>query len=416
MTPPKAPISVIETGISIELLQKLIAKILHFQGTMTPTEISNEVRLSIPVVNEVIQSMQALHLIEAKGLVGNDIKGELRYALGGAGFKWVIDALEQSKYVGPAPVPLQNFIDQIRLQTIANETLLRKDLVRAMSHLVISEEIFDKIGPAVNSSRSILLYGDPGNGKTSIAEAIGKAFKNSIHLPFCFEIGGQIINFFDPTIHSPIEDTAHNNTGVDTRWQLCRRPFILTGGELTLEMLDLTFNQVAGFYEAPVHFKATNGVFVVDDFGRQRTDPQSVLNRWIVPLERRYDYLTLHTGKKFAVPFDQLAIFSTNKEPHKLADEAGLRRLHYKLKVPTPTNEDYKKIFIDAVNLVEMMFDENVYNQFFDKYYVKQGVIPAGHHPKYLINYIISHCRFKNVKPSLTLEGLNSAWENLHTR
>ena len=414
MIAPEAPITVSETGLSLETLQKLVAKILYLHGTMTPSEVAAEIKLPHSTVNEIIKSLQKLHFVEARGLVGDDIKSELRYALGGDGLSWVVEALGQSQYTGPAPVSLDAFVKQIHAQTIANETLSREDLVQAMSHLVISDDMFDKLGPAVNSARSILLYGDPGNGKTSIAEAVGKAFSSPIYVPFCFEIGGQIINFFDPTVHIALETKPDKM--IDPRWQLCRRPFILTGGELTLDMLDLSFNPIARFYEAPVHFKATNGVFVVDDFGRQRTDPQSVLNRWIVPLERRYDHLTLHTGKKFAVPFDQLAIFSTNKEPRSLADDAGLRRLHYKMKVPTPTPKDYKQIFVDQVATNNMEFNEIIFEKFFQKYYTEQGATPAGHHPKYLTDYIISFCRFKGTAPEMTMDGLNDAWENLNTR
>lgn len=411
---PKKPVDVNETGIPLEALQKLVAKLLYLHGTMTPSQISKELKLPQIVSNEILKSMQKIHLVEARGLAGDDLKSELRYALGGDGFKWVIEALEQSQYIGPAPVPLDDFVEQIHKQTIANERLSREDITASMSHLVIPDYIFDKIGPAVNSARSILLYGDPGNGKTSIAEAIGKAFKTPIYMPYCFEIGGQIINFYDPTIHTPIDDPSASSS--DPRWLLCQRPFILTGGELTLEMLDLSFNPIAKFYEAPIHFKATNGIFVVDDFGRQRTDPQSVLNRWIVPLERRYDHLTLHTGKKFTVPFDQLAVFSTNKEPHDLADEAGLRRLHYKLHVPTPTHQDYKQIFVDAMHRNDIEFQEVIFQKFFEDNYGNGKAVPGGHHPKYLSDYIVAACRFRSVKPIMSLDLLNQAWENLSVR
>ena len=401
-----------ETGIALEVLQKLVAKTLYYQGTMAPSALSSEIKLSVSVINEILKTMQKLQLVESRGLVGDDLTSEIRYSLGGAGFAWVVEALEQSQYVGPAPVKFEDFVLQIQKQSIANESLSSDDLVAATSHLVIPDHILEKLGPAVNSARSILLYGDPGNGKTSIAESVGKAFKSPIYFPYCFEIGGQIINFFDPTIHTPVEDT--NLSKMDQRWQLCNRPFILTGGELTLDMLDLSYNPTARFYEAPVHFKATNGVFVVDDFGRQRTDPQSVLNRWIVPLERRYDHLTLHTGKKFVVPFDQLAVFSTNKEPEDLADAAGLRRLHYKLRVPTPTPSDFKEIFINVVEQNKIQFDEGVFEEFYQSKYVASGMVLAGHHPKYLTDYIVALCRFKGSKAVMNIEYLNQAWDNLN--
>jgi hypothetical protein len=200
------------------------------------------------------------------------------------------------------------------------------------------------------------------------------------------------------------------------RWQACHRPFVLTGGELDLSMLDLAFNPISRFYEAPVHFKATGGVFVVDDFGRQRTDPQSVLNRWIIPLERQHDQLTLHTGKKFSVPFDQLAIFSTNLEPEKLADAGALRRLYYKIKVPTPTANDYKAIFMDVVAQQGIEFDQTIFTRFFEKNYTIGGNIPAGHHPKYIIDFIVAVCNFRGDRPHMGEALMESGWNNLNIR
>ena len=418
---PAAPQTVEETGIDRELLQKLVAKTLYTHGTMTPSAIGREMTLPAGVIVLLLKDLQRLQFIEAKGLVGDDIRGEVRYAIGGAGHQFVAEALNQSQYVGPAPVSLDSFVAQIRHQTIAQERISRERLVRHLSHLVLPEDLVDRIGPAFNSARSILLYGEPGNGKTSIAEAAGHAFRDTIYVPRCFEVGGQIINFFDPTIHTPIDvPEATTESGMsarrhmnDPRWVPCRRPFVLTGGELTLDMLDLSFNPIAKYYEAPVHIKATNGVMVVDDFGRQRTNPQSVLNRWIVPLERHYDYLTLHTGRKFSLPFDQLAIFSTNLEPTKLADAGGLRRLYYKIKVPTPTPEDYKSIFMDVAKERHLPFDDRVFAAFYKTFYADQNIAPAGHHPKYIADFIISVCNFRGEDPHLTPELLANAWHNL---
>ena len=421
---PPVPSLPEDTGVELEILQKLVGKTLYIHGTMTPSEIAREMRLPANIISLLIKDLQKLLYVEAKGLAGADIRSELRFALGGKGHEWVADAMNQSQYVGPAPVSLSTFIEQIRHQSIVRERITRDMLQQSLSHLVLPNELIDLLGPAVNSARSVLFYGDPGNGKTSIAEAVGQAFQDTIYVPHCFEVGGQIINFFDPTIHTPVDNPdnsaaatgASSKPAYDMRWQACRRPFVLTGGELTLDMLDLSFNPISRFYEAPVHFKATGGVFVVDDFGRQRTDPQSVLNRWIIPLERRHDQLTLHTGKKFSVPFDQLAIFSTNLEPEKLADAGALRRLYYKIKVPTPTARDYKAIFQDVVAQHDMEFDQTVFARFFEKNYNIGGAIPAGHHPRYIVEFIESVCNFRGDRPHMDEALMEGGWNNLNVR
>jgi len=297
----------------------------------------------------------------------------------------------------------------------------RERLAQVLSHLVLPPDIAGQLGPAVNSARSILLYGDPGNGKTSIAEAIGKAFSDVIYLPYCIEVGGQIINFFDETVHirAPKDEEAFQGLGektapVDERWVACRRPVVLTGGELTLEMLDLVFNPLSRFYEAPLHLKAVGGVFIIDDFGRQRADPQTVLNRWIVPLERGYDYLTLHTGKKFAIPFDELVIFSTNIPPASLSDAGTLRRLYFKIKVPSPRFGEYFTIFQRVCADRGIDCQPELIERFFERYYRSQGQVPAGHHPKYLVDYAIAICDYRGAERRLDDELLDQGWHNIH--
>jgi hypothetical protein len=403
-----------ETGIKIDFLQRLIGKLLQIHGTMTPSAIAKEVCLSPPVVASIVQGLMRLQLVEARGLAGNDVRSELRYALSGNGRAWAL---------GPAPVTLDDFTKQIRSQSILRERISRPQIIEGLSHLVLPENLIDQLGPAVNSGRSLLLYGESGNGKTSIAEAAGSFFRETIYIPYCIEVGGQIINFFDATIHKPVSefggDTGQSNSlnlKFDARWIPIHRPIVITGGELTLEMLDLIFNPVSNYYEAPTHLKAAGGVFVVDDFGRQRTNSQAFLNRWIIPLERGHDYLTLHTGKKFAVPFDQFVIFSTNIEPVKLADAAGLRRLAYKIFVPSPTSADFKLIFERACKTGGVPFDEEVYNTFFRKYYQTNGAVLSGAHPKYIVDYIKAISSYRGVAPLMTAGTLDIAWSNLHIR
>lgn len=410
---PSIPTTIEESGISKELLLKLVAKVLHVQGTLTPSAIATEVRLPAIIVAALLKELQTLQMIEAKGLAGSDMRSEVRYALGGKGFEFAAVAMDQSQYVGPAPVSLDAWIAQIRAQSIANDVVSRESLQKSLSHLVLPDDLVDILGPAVNSARSVLLYGDPGNGKTSIAEAVGKAFTQQIYVPFCIEVGGQIINLIDPTVHVPV--VQDEPTKFDARWQLCKRPCVITGGELNLDMLDLAYNPVSRFYEAPIHLKAMGGVFIVDDFGRQRTDPQSVLNRWIVPLESRYDHLTLHTGKKFSVPFDQLVMFSTNIEPKNLADAGGLRRLYYKLHIPTPTKEDFTEIFHNAAAAVDLEVDAAEFEKFYKKHYGDTNAIPAGHHPRYIIDFVRSVCTFRGDPVHMDQDLLHRGWSNLDT-
>lgn len=415
ITEPVVPTTVRDTGINRDSLMKLVAKTLQAHGALAPSQIAAETRLSPGVVVEVLKELQKLQYVESRGLEGFEMRSEVRFSLGGSGVHYANRAIALSQYIGPAPVSLEAWVAQIRQQSIANERVTLEVLQEALSHLVLPENLVSVIGPAINSTKSVLLYGEPGNGKTSIAEAMGKAFKDLIYVPYCVEVGGQIINVFDPTLHTP-EDEEYQPKArptFDRRWRQCRRPFALTGGELTLDMLDLSYNPVSRYYEAPIHLKAIGGVFVVDDFGRQRTDPQAVLNRWIVPLERRYDFLTLHTGKKFAVPFDQLAVFSTNLPPAELADAGALRRLHYKINIPTPSADDYRKIFREAAEKANLPYDSDAFEAFFERHYANGKATPAGHHPKYIIDFITSVCRFKNEELRMDAELLDGGWGNM---
>lgn len=410
---PRSPMTVEETGLSRDLLHKLVAKTLNLHGTLTPSALVRELKLPAAIIAELLKDLQKLLLVEARGLAGADMRSEVRYAVGGKGHEFVAEANAQSQYVGPAPVPLERFIRQVEAQSIRNERVTREDLEKALAHLVLPSRLIDQLGPAFNSARSVLLYGGAGNGKTSIAEAAGTTLKQLIHVPYCLEVGGQIINFFDPLIHTPASDTPTANT-TDARWQLCRRPIVATGGELTLDMLDLSYNESARYYEAPAHIKATGGVFIIDDFGRQRTDPQSILNRWIVPLERGVDQLRLHTGKKFPVPFDELVIFSTNIPPEKLSDSGGLRRLHYKIFIPSPTHDDYRRIFFDTLDRNGLTLPDADFEVFFEKFYRRGTNSPSGYHPKYLIDFALSFCAFGNVGKHVSIPLLEAAFENLY--
>jgi len=348
---------------------------------------------------------------------------EMRFALTGLGRSRALEAMAKSEYAGPAPVPLANFVAQCNAQSIRGEVLTRAMLERVFAKLTLSEELMAKIGPAVNSGQSIMLYGPAGNGKSSIVTAITMAYEDEIYLPYCFEVDNQVITVYDPTVHHGlVRDEFQNeglrrSTGADRRYVKCRRPAVVAGGELTLEALNIAYNPTSRTYEAPMQLKAVGGVMVVDDFGRQNHTPQEMINRLIIPLENKVDYLTLQTGRKFEVPFDPLVIFSTNIPPAKLADEAALRRLRYKIEIGPPSDDLYIRIFVNCAHDYGLEIDEEVLAHILFELYPNQpGSQKHAFHPKFLIEQTLSICTFEGVKPELRKDFIDRAWLNLFAK
>ncbi|HXV30348.1 MAG TPA: AAA family ATPase [Sinorhizobium sp.] len=409
---PLAPMSVEETGLELSFLLRLAAKCATEQDTVTPSHLAERMKLSKVVINLLIKELVKLAYFEARGLAGEDVRSDIRYALSLKGLEYAQTAFRQSTYVGPAPVSLDAFCRQLGLQTIQNERVTHDRLIDSLEGLVLSPSLVEKLGPAMNSGQSILLYGPPGNGKTSIAERASRLFQQTIWVPHAVEVGGYVISFYDEAIHQAAGTTPYPKA--DQRWVECRRPVIKTGGELTLDLLDLTLSEGANVYEAPIHLKASGGIFIIDDFGRQQILPQALINRWIVPLERGYDFLTLHTGKKFKVPFDELVVFSTNIAPRDLSDEAGLRRLKYKIFVNTPSRDEYFRIFEAYAGNVAVELRLQDLELFYDRKYTGES-LASCYHPKYLLDFIGSYCEFNGMRKVASLEMLERAWEGVFT-
>jgi len=421
---PAAPNSVEVTGIASGELINLLLKCMAGGGLETPSQIANTLKLPNRVVNELLKECTDRKLVDILGSTGDSsMLSELRHALSEHGKRRASEAMEICQYSGPAPVTLNEYHTRIERQAITNERIDRDQVREAFANLVISDEFVRRVGPAINSGRCLLLYGPPGNGKTSVAEKVGRIFNDVIYIPYCIEVEGQIIKVFDPSIHTAVggSGTATKTVSVrreefDKRWVACQRPIIVTGGELTLEMLDLKYNPHARFYEAPLHVKAMGGTFIIDDFGRQLVSPEEVLNRWIVPLQNRIDYLKLHTGKSFAVPFDELVIFSTNMEPDDLMDPAFLRRIPYKLETTAPSEDEFRQIFEGVAVSEGLVLPPEIFQFVVEELTVHNSFQLACYQPRFIVDQVIAICKFEGVPPAFNQEMVSEALSNLYTK
>ncbi|MDX2157719.1 MAG: AAA family ATPase [Hyphomicrobiaceae bacterium] len=420
---PQMPMAVAGTGIDPVFLLELVLKGMYSENLETASQLSEALKLTSTILNQLLQEAKERKLVEALAstAIGGS-KGEMRLGLTRAGREWAADALKRGQYFGPAPVSLKDYQARILSQRITNEIVTRKMLDEAFAGLVMSERFMSRLGPAVNSGNAILIYGPAGNGKTTVAEIVGKIFQNVIYVPYCVEINGEIMKVFDPTVHRVVDDTPRRNDALtlrrsrlDPRWVACYRPMVITGGELTLEMLDLKFNPIAKFYEAPLHVKALNGTFLIDDFGRQRAKPEDILNRWIVPLNSRVDYLTLHTGKSVLIPFDEIVIFSTNMHPNDLMDPAFQRRISYKLETVEPPEELFRKVFAGMAYKLGLELTGEIYKQVLDGIRANQAPL-AYFQPKFIVEQVLASCKFEGIKPQFTRENVDDALANLFVK
>ncbi|NMG55933.1 ATP-binding protein [Aromatoleum aromaticum] len=412
---PRAPRTLEETGLPLLFLVELAAKLLFVRGQMRLTELSQQMRLSATVLESLLAFMRAERLCEV--LRRGETDGDILYELTDAGRARAVEYLDRCKYAGAAPVGLAAYVAQVERQSVTKMRVTRDGVNEAFRGLIVKPEVRDQLGAAMGSGRALFLYGPAGAGKTYLAERLALLLDGDIAVPHAILVDGEVIQVFDPLIHTPVEDDRRpaaldNLMRPDLRWVRCKRPVAITGGELTLRMLDLDYDASSGFYQAPPHVKANNGLFVVDDLGRQIVTPEQLMNRWIVPMDRHHDYLALHSGTKFALPFDVVLVFSTNLMPADVADPAFLRRLGYKIHIGPMDEHEYREIFTRVCDARDVPFDESAFQMLLNDYHKAHGQPLLACYPRDLVNQIADLARYLGEPARLTPEALDWAWHN----
>ncbi len=422
MAPPAAR-SMADIGLNVVMMRDILLKTMFRTNREEISALEEVLCIPARVVQELIDQGRSQGLVEATGTMHANSGAEMGYRLTDAGKARALDALGQSEYYGAMPVPMAQYGAQVKRQSIRNIQMTRAQLTGAMGDLVLPPDLLDQLGPAVSAGRSILMYGPPGNGKSSISNGIRDALGDRIYVPRAIEYAGQVITVYDPIVHSAAAEAVADPNALrrdanrfDRRYVLCERPTVITGGELTLDMLDLVYNPTSRTYQAPLQLKSTGGVFIVDDLGRQSEPPQALINRWIVPLEENKDILALQSGEKFEVPFDTLVIFSTNFHPNEIFDKAALRRIFFKIKIDGPGQEDFLKIFAMVARKKNLALDEAALIHLLKTKYPTIDNIYANYQPVFLIDQMLAICDFEGIPPQMNPDLIDRAWANMFVR
>jgi predicted ATPase with chaperone activity len=410
---PREPADLADSGLTSEDLEKLVLKFLLARGSAAGRRIAQQMALSFGIIDPLLKSLKQEQLVVFKGAA---TAGDYEYALTDLGRERARRYTEECSYFGAAPVCLKDYLEAMAQQSIAKQIATTDDLREAFADLIISEKMLARLGPAINSGRGMFLFGEPGNGKTSIAERVTNCFGTSIWIPKALGIDGDIIRVYDPAVHELLEEPASegiiNLTGIDHRWVHVRRPTVIVGGELTMAELEVKQNLTTKICEAPLQLKSNCGTLVIDDFGRQRMPVEELLNRWIVPLEKRYDFLNLPSGKKIQVPFDQIIIFSTNLEPRDLVDGAFLRRIPYKIQVPDPTLEQFHKLFAIMAPNLGFQYDKEAVDYLIENHYLPHNRPFRACQPRDLLLQVRNYCTYHKLPKQMTPQAFDFAVEN----
>jgi len=404
--PAYRPRHLAELDVRQAVLEDLVLKVLYLAGALSILELSERVRLSYEVTDELFCKLRSQTLVQVTGMSGNIPQ----IAVTPQGRTRASELLQQSQYAGSAPVSFESYVEQVRKQSVQKVEVHAADLRRAFRHLVVDNQILDQFGAALNSGSSVFLYGPAGTGKTTFAEVLSRVLaEDEVWIPHALEVDGQIITVFDPAVHQEMPEAAPSN--YDSRWAYCRRPAVLVGGELTGEMLDMQFNPISKFYVSPVQMKANNGVFIVDDFGRQRIRPDELLNRWIVPLDRRIDFLTLVGGKKLEMPFEMLVVFASNNNPADLVDPAFLRRIQTKIKIGACTDEQFSEIFSRVAHEKRVSYDPEIPGDLINFIRTSLGQELRSCYPRDIVNQVCWAARYEGRQPHVDHTALQRAIE-----
>ena len=415
---PSEPRSIADTGLTLGFLSELVLKHIYFAGTLAGQQLADDLKLPfLGVVDQVLNFLKEEEYIDIAGADGGFFERSFQYIVTTRGRAKTNEVLNRTQYAGPTPVPLDSYIDAVNRHSVGSMVIDQGMIREAFSDLVLNPKVLDQIGPAANSARSLFLYGPPGNGKTTIAEGLARVLQGNVLIPYAIEIDGQIIKVYDPLNHTTLPPLPHTDADsmlpppprADNRWVVCKRPIVVVGGELLLQQLELILDPVAKVYEAPYQMKANGGIFLIDDFGRQQCRPHDLLNRWIVPLERKQDYLALQTGKKLQVPFDVLIVFSTNLDPKQLVDDAFLRRIRHKIEIPNPSPNEFREIFRRVCHGKGIAYNDEGLRYLLQEHYLKLNRDLRGCHPRDICDQVLDEAKYRSIAPNLTKELIDRA-------